>query len=504
MALRLSRFLADEQATALWAEDIALALKPGDCLLLSGDLGAGKTTLARAIIRTLCNDPLMDVPSPTFTLVQAYDGRVPVAHFDLYRIAQADELDELGLDEALLTAAALVEWPERAEGRLPAGAIQIRLEHEGGGRRASLEAGGPAAARLERSFAIRAFLEKAGKGPLNRSFLLGDASSRTYELASIGDAPPMVVMNAPRQPDGPPIRDGKPYSQIAHLAESVTPFVAVDKALRAEGFCAPEILAADLDQGLLLTEHLGTGNFLDPDGNPVAERYEAAAVLLARLHGVRWPRDIDLGGVIHHVPDYDPAAMMIEAELALDWYFPAMTGRAAAADERAAFSAAWAALITIAQNSEQSLVLRDYHSPNLIWRPERRGEARLGIIDFQDAMIGPSAYDVASLAQDARVTVSPELEQRVLKAYCAARKAAGQFDRPAFDLAYAIMAAQRNSKILGIFVRLDRRDAKPHYLRHLPRIRAYTARALAHPALSGLKAVYDAAGLLNGPEGRAP
>lgn len=118
MALRLSRFLADEQATALWAEDCPCA-ETGRLPALVGRSGCGKTTLARAIIRTLCNDPLMDVPSPTFTLVQAYDGRVPVAHFDLYRIAQADELDELGLDEALLTAAALVEGLNAPKGACP-------------------------------------------------------------------------------------------------------------------------------------------------------------------------------------------------------------------------------------------------------------------------------------------------------------------------------------------------------------------------------------------------
>src|SRR4029453_1046105 len=129
------------------------------------------------------------------------------------------------------------------------------------------------------------------------------------------------------------------------------------------------------------------------------------------------------------------------------------------------------------------LVLRDYHSPNIIWRAQRRGADRLGLIYFQDALIGPSAYDVASLGMDARVTVPEEIERRVVEAYVRARSAAGPFDRAAFELAYATMAAQRNSKILGIFVRLHRRDGKPAYLKHLPRIRAYLRRALAHPAL---------------------
>ena len=141
-------------------------------------------------------------------------------------------------------------------------------------------------------------------------------------------------------------------------------------------------------------------------------------------------------------------------------------------------------------------MLRDFHSPNIIWRPEKKGHDRLGIIDFQDALIGPSAYDVASLAMDARVTVPPEIERRTVDAYVAARQCAGRFDEGAFAEAYAIMAAQRNSKILGIFVRLNERDGKPAYLKHLPRIKDYLDRALAHPALAELRDFYRGSGLI--------
>ncbi|MBK8456164.1 MAG: tRNA (adenosine(37)-N6)-threonylcarbamoyltransferase complex ATPase subunit type 1 TsaE [Phyllobacteriaceae bacterium] len=491
----MSVFLADEAATARLGEDLSLALKAGDALLLSGELGAGKSALARAVIRSLAGDPELDVPSPTFTLVQAYDGRLPVRHVDLYRISAETELDELGLDEALERGVVIVEWPDRAPAALPADAIRIRLSDEGGRRRPG-RVQPEARARIGRSLAIRDFLVSAGHGGGVRAFLLGDASTRAYEtLAEGGET--LIVMNSPRQPDGPPIRDGLPYSRIAHLAENVTPFVAVARLLSDEGFAAPEIIAADLDRGLLLIEHLGPGGFLDDAGAPVAARYVAAARLLAHLHERRWPRRVEVApGIVHTIADYDAGAMRIEVELALDWYFPLALGRAADAAERTGFIAAWDALIAEAAGAEQSLVLRDYHSPNLIWRPERQGDDRLGIIDFQDAMIGPAAYDVASLSQDARVTIAPELEQAIVDAYCAERAASGPFDRAAFERAHAIMAAQRNSKILGIFVRLNVRDGKPHYLRHLPRIRAYLRRALAHPALAGLRQVYEQARLV--------
>jgi aminoglycoside/choline kinase family phosphotransferase len=190
------------------------------------------------------------------------------------------------------------------------------------------------------------------------------------------------------------------------------------------------------------------------------------------------------------MPDYDRGAMMIEVELYLDWYLPAAADAPAAGTGRAAFISAWNTVLDRLAEAETGLVLRDFHSPNIIWRGERHGMDRLGVIDFQDALIGPTAYDVASLALDARVTIEPHLEEAIVEAYCRAREGAGPFDRARFEQAYAIMAAQRNSKLLGIFVRLDRRDGKPHYLKHLPRIRDYMARALRHPALAPVRGFY--------------
>jgi aminoglycoside/choline kinase family phosphotransferase len=190
---------------------------------------------------------------------------------------------------------------------------------------------------------------------------------------------------------------------------------------------------------------------------------------------------------------------MIEVELLTDWYLPAETGSALTDADRAEYRAAWDATIARLATAEKSIVMRDYHSPNIIWRPDKSGNDRLGIIDFQDALYGPSAYDVAALAQDARVTISPEHEASIVAAYKSARRANGAFDEAGFDQAYAIMAAQRNSKILGIFVRLNLRDGKPQYLRHLPRIRGYLRRALAHPALAELATLYESLGVLSEP-----
>lgn len=128
-------FLTDEDATIAFAEKIAPLLENGDCLLLSGDLGMGKSTFARALIRARLSDPAMEVPSPTFTLVQIYDGDPPLFHFDLYRLGDSSELTELGLDEALESGISLIEWPEQGEGFLPADAVLLSFSEEGEGRR---------------------------------------------------------------------------------------------------------------------------------------------------------------------------------------------------------------------------------------------------------------------------------------------------------------------------------------------------------------------------------
>ena len=167
--------LADEAATIRLGEDLALALKPGDCLALSGDLGAGKSTLARAFLRAMADDPDLEVPSPTFTLVQSYDLRIPVAHFDFYRMGDASEIDELGFDEALANGICLVEWPEMAADELPVSRIHLTLTHDGDGRLALIEAeapqrdrdaGGPQALGIRH--ALVAERVEAGDGDMGR------------------------------------------------------------------------------------------------------------------------------------------------------------------------------------------------------------------------------------------------------------------------------------------------------------------------------------------------
>ncbi len=486
--------LPDEQATGRLAVDIAAMLVPGDVITLSGDLGAGKTTFARALIRHLAGEDI-DVPSPTFTLMQVYDlPRFPVVHADLYRVTAASELIEIGFDDASAGGVVMVEWPDRAAELLPADRLDIALaidpDRGPGFREARITGHGAFAARAERMAAIRGFLDRSGFAHAERRHLQGDASSRAYERLALGDIH-AVLMNAPRRPDGPPVRNGLPYSAIAHLAEDVRPFVAMAKALRERGFSAPEIRAADLDAGLLILEDLGPEGVVDHDG-PIEQRYAAAIDVLAELHRQALPAVLSVDTDIEHrLPSYDRDALLIEAELLPDWYLP-HRGGTIDADARAEFVETWTGVLQPALDAAPTWVMRDFHSPNLLWLPEREGFARVGLLDFQDAVMGPPAYDVASLLQDARVDVPEAMEVTLLGRYVRARRAADPgFDPENFVALYALMGAQRATKILGIFARLDKRDGKPQYLRHFPRVWRSLVRSLSHPLLGTLRAWYQ-------------
>ena len=494
--MALDVFLADEAATLRFGEDMALAVRRGDYLALNGDLGAGKSTFARALIRAIADDAFLEVPSPTFTLVQSYDLRIPVAHFDLYRIADAAEIDELGFDEALSDGICLVEWPEKGFGALPADGIALTFTQEGEGRRVTVDGPEPALARIRRSLSIRAFLEKAGYGNAARRHLTGDASVRAYEhIHAGGDR--FVLMDAPRHAPGPILAHGKYYQQIAHIAEDVKPFIAVGRHLVSRGLRAPAIHATDIDAGILLIEDLGSDGVLDANGAPVAERYRESAACLAHLHGQAFERDLPVAdGIVHHVPDFDRDAMQIEVSLLTDWYLPFKRGTPASEEERRAYIAIWDGLIESLGGAEHNLLLRDFHSPNIIWRPEATGTDRVGIIDFQDAMIGPSAYDVASLVQDARVDMPDDLAEGVFAHYLALREKQGGFGRERFLRDWHVMVAQRNCKLVGIWVRLMQRDGKPGYMRHMPRTFRNLTRALSHPDLAPLRAWCEKAGIL--------
>jgi N-acetylmuramate 1-kinase len=304
-----------------------------------------------------------------------------------------------------------------------------------------------------------------------------------------------VLMDAPRQPDGPIIRVGKTYSQIAHLAEDVRSFVRISWRLADAGLNVPVVLARDEDKGLLLLSDLGDDQFgraLDR-GVEQATLWRAATDALIHLRKMSPDTNVALHGeAVQQLPRFDRAALEIEVSLLLDWYWPHHVGAPLTDKLKTEYSALWSVVFDRMLAREPGWFLRDYHSPNLLWQANAQGLGRVGVIDFQDALAEHWAYDLASLLQDARRDVPADLERELLAHYCAeVARHEPQFDEPAFRLAYADFGTQRNTRLVGLWVRLLKRDGKPNYLQHMPRTWSYLERNLAHPGLSDLKAWFD-------------
>jgi aminoglycoside/choline kinase family phosphotransferase len=295
----------------------------------------------------------------------------------------------------------------------------------------------------------QAFLDQLGFGRATRTALAGDASARRYERVQGGPGPAVLMHSPPQIPIGP--------------------FLYVASWLHSHALSAPVIIAADPAGGLVLLEDLGDDLFrrvLNQGGDERA-LYEAAVDLLVVLQTC--PPPVDL-------PAYDDAWLIREAALLTEWYAPD------AAD--AEYRAIWQALLPGARVGADCLVYVDYHADNLLWLPERRGHARIGLLDFQDARLGPPAYDLVSLLEDARRDVALNLADAMVNRYLAARP---DLEPQAFRAAYALLGAQRNAKILGLFSRLARRDGKSGYLALQPRVAGHLKRDLQHPLLAPLK-----------------
>lgn len=307
------------------------------------------------------------------------------------------------------------------------------------------------------------FLARHGWGGARVRPLAADASFRRYFRVEQGDRTAVLM-------DSPPDR------------EDPRPFVRIASFLSERGFSAPRLIAGELDRGLLLIEDFGdrlVGPLLARRPELETRIYAAAIDLLLELHALRPPPDL---------PPYDRAALAAEVLVFADWYAPA----AGIPVEREAFLAAWDAAWgpVLAETEARPVVtLRDFHADNLMLLDGRPGTAALGLLDFQDALAGHPAYDLVSLLQDARRDVAPALEAAMLARFLAG---AGHGDPAAFRASYEVLGAQRNAKILGVFVRLRDRDGRHGYVERLPRVWRHLERNLAHPALAPVRAWFDA------------
>jgi aminoglycoside/choline kinase family phosphotransferase len=306
---------------------------------------------------------------------------------------------------------------------------------------------------------MAAFLQRCGWAGCPPVPLAGDASFRRYYRLR-GAGRQAVLMDAP-----PPHED-------------VVPYVTVAAVLRNLGLSAPEVFAEDRIAGFLLIEDFGDDTYtrLLERGADEPLLYALAVDTLIELQS-----RVERHGPPTQLPPYDATRLLAEAALLVDWYAPAVLGVRLSDQQRDEYFAAWRAILPDAALPVETLVLRDYHVDNLMLLSGRRGVQSCGLLDFQDAVRGPPSYDLVSLLEDARRDVSAALREAMIERYLAAFPA---FDRQDFLCSAAILAAQRNCKILGIFTRLWKRDGKPGYLVHIPRVWRLLEQELHHPALA--------------------
>jgi len=348
---------------------------------------------------------------------------------------------------------------------------------------------------MSRENEIITFLKEAKWNKAERVAVPGDASTRRYERLNM-DGAIAVLMDAPKgaeapsEPEGASIADRQAlgYNALARLAgPNPEAFACIANELTKRGFSAPKIIAADLDKGFMLLEDLGDDLYARVIAdNPAQERplYEAAIEMLAAIYRSSFPAKMEFQGEPWRVRDYDAAALQAEADLFLDWYAKDL-GRDIQGPAREEWSAIWAELFKSLDAHAAGLALRDFHAENIFWLPERQAISCVGLIDFQDGLFAHPAYDLVSLIEDARRDVSPDLATPLLKRFC---EKAGLKYGAKFKTAYAVMGAQRNAKILGIFVRLAERDGKPHYRDLIPRVAAHFKSNLEDPKCADLKA----------------
>lgn len=313
----------------------------------------------------------------------------------------------------------------------------------------------------ERAALIAQFLAVHGWQEATRRPLAGDASFRRYERLEMG-ASRAILMDAP-----PP-------------QENVRPFIAVQRLLRDLNLSAPQIFAAQVEEGLLLLEDFGDSTYtrLLAAGEKAEPLYRLAVDVLIALHR-RFDREREPG-----LRRYDDELLLDEVVRFVDWYLRLVTGATVAPEQRADYLERWRAVLPVIHALPPTLVLRDYHVDNLMRLGDRTGIAACGLLDFQDAVLGPATYDLMSLLEDERREVRRSLRQRMITRYLAAFPG---IDRDVFDGSFAVIGAQRHAKNIGQFVRLLVRDGKSQYVKHIPHMWRLLIEDLAHPRLAPVR-----------------
>jgi aminoglycoside/choline kinase family phosphotransferase len=331
------------------------------------------------------------------------------------------------------------------------------------------------------------FLDSIGWNDAIREHLSGDASFRSYErVRMLTPATTSESLPESVEPFSTELLEFAVLMDAPPPEEDIKPFISIAKMLQKRGLNAPLIYGADEDNGLILLQDFGDNRYnriLNDNATIVGDEnakkiYTYAIDVLLQLHG---------HAIDDALPAYNDALYKKELTLLTSWYMPLM-GTETTTTIEGEFLSLWTNILKQIDTLPSTIVLRDYHADNLMWLDDKQGISQVGLLDFQDAVLGSPAYDMVSLLEDARRDVSIEFAEEMITYYLAN---AARIDENNFRTSYAILGAQRNIKILGIFARLCERDDKSDYLDFIPRVWKYLEHDLSHPALKPIKRFMD-------------
>ncbi|MBL0948838.1 N-acetylmuramate/N-acetylglucosamine kinase AmgK [Brevundimonas sp.] len=351
----------------------------------------------------------------------------------------------------------------------------------------------------ERQALIADFLAGAGLAGARRDPLPGDASTRRYERLTTPAGSTLMLMDQAPALESPPCdpawtpeeRRAHGWNATARLsAGRIEAFAAVADHLRSVGLSAPEVVALDAGNGLAILEDLGDDLYARVIEQGAEERplYLKAVEALARLHlTATLPDRLSGPGGDWPLLTYDATALQAGADLFIEWMPKLIPDLDFSPDAVAEWRAAWAPVAAMGEAKAWVMAHRDYHAENLLWLPGREGFRRVGLIDFQDAVLAHPVWDLHSLLQDARRDVSPEVERAALDHYVDVMMVDGE----EYRADYAALAALNEARILGVFARLIARDGKPRYRQFMPRMWGHLEQNLKRPELSQVRVWFD-------------
>ena len=463
----ISRNLSDLEELA---KELTPLLTQGCLMTLNGQIGTGKTTLAKLLINNLTQTPHEDIVSPTFNLYHTYSSdNLEIAHYDFYRIESEMELLEIDLSESLTDKVCIIEWANKFKDLLPKDRIEISIKFIKNEREYIIRPLGKFREVVSSRNKIENFLCDLDINFTELQRLPGDASKRKYYRVT-GSNNTMILMDAAQKSD---------IKSKTGLTNGIDDFIKIQEYLDSIDVRVPKLIETNKIDNIILEEDLGEYCYKDIlTKENYQELYDPAIQTLIHISNIKHPKNISMNSNPHYIKEFDLDIYLNEAEIFIDYYWPFVNGNLCSVDKKQEFRDIMGELYSNLTH-DKTLMLRDFHSPNLLFLDNENAFRKCAVIDFQDALFGHPLYDLVSLINDARITIDVYQEKYLIELY---KKDFSfhnvQFDSSSFMQQYHILGVQRSIKILGIFARLAILENNKDYIVHMPRVISYIKRTM--------------------------